>query len=493
MVIFIKKEMHLKVGEIPSNAQSDIGIGIVRFDTAVMSEIGIREGDVVELEGKRKTGAVAIRPYPSDAGLKEVIRMDGYMRRNAKTSIGEKVTLRKADLKEAKKITIAPAEQGVMIQIPPEQIKKSLLGRIAAMGDVLVPTTPRRSRSLNFFDMNIEDMFSFGFGEIRFNVIKTIPAGIVKITDLTDFEVLTQAVKIKEVEETPLPVTTYEDIGGLKEEVKKVREMIELPLKHPELFERLGIEPPKGVLLYGPPGTGKTLLAKAVANESRAHFIALNGPEITSKWYGESEKKIRDIFKQAEENAPTIIFIDEIDAIAPKRENVQGEVERRMVAQLLASMDGLKSRGQIIVLAATNRENAIDPALRRGGRFDREIEIGVPDREGRKEVLQIHTRNMPLKPAYNNEILKKYLENNTPIDKKIANVVKKENMKLIYDSFFKKEEKLLLSPHFDKFKLEFGKIAHNEELKKTIQSLTKLKDLDKCLMHLSLLELLLQS
>ncbi|NOR84624.1 CDC48 family AAA ATPase [archaeon] len=478
----IKKEVHLKVGEIPSNAQSDIGIGIVRFDTAIMSEIGIREGDVVEIEGKRKTGSIAIRPYPSDTGLSDIIRMDGYMRRNAKTSIGEKVTIRKAELKEAKKITIAPAEQGVIIQVPGAQIKKSLLGRITAMGDVIVPTTPRRSRN-SFFDMNIEDIFSLGFGEMRFSVIKTIPSGIVKITDLTEFEVLPQAVKIKEVEETPLPVTTYEDIGGLKEEVKKVREMIELPLKHPELFERLGIEPPKGVLLYGPPGTGKTLLAKAVANESRAHFISLNGPEITSKWYGESEKKIRDIFKQAEENAPTIIFIDEIDAIAPKRETVQGEVERRMVAQLLASMDGLKSRGQIIVLAATNRENALDPALRRGGRFDREIEIGVPDREGRIEVLQIHMRNMPLKPSFDGATVKNYLKNNDDIDKKIADILLLKNMKLLYDSLFKKEEKLILQKPFSEFKEKFGAICDTDELKKTIQTITKLKDLEKLLFN----------
>ncbi len=387
-----KKEIQLKVGEIPSNAQSDIGVGIVRFDTRLMNELDIHEGDIVEIEGKRKTGAVALRPYPADISL-NIVRMDGYLRRNAGTSIGEKVIVTPAEVLEAKKITLAPAEKGVILQIPPEHAKRALMNRIATKGDIIAPITRRQRMSFGeFFDF--DEMFSLGFSETKFTVVNTNPKGITKITDMTQVEVLPQAVEVKE--EGKLPVITYEDIGGLREEVKKVREMIELPLRHPELFDRLGVESPKGILLFGPPGTGKTLLARVVANEAGVNFIALNGPEITSKWYGESEKKIRELFKNAEEGAPSIIFIDEIDAIAPKREEVTGEVERRMVAQLLASMDGLKSRGQVIVIAASNRENAIDPAMRRPGRFDREIEIGVPDRQGRKEVLQIHTRNMPL-------------------------------------------------------------------------------------------------
>ncbi len=387
-----KKEIQLKVGEIPSNAQSDIGVGIVRFDTRLMNELDIHEGDIVEIEGKRKTGAVALRPYPADISL-NIVRMDGYLRRNAGTSIGEKVIVTPAEVLEAKKITLAPAEKGVILQVPPEHAKRALMNRIATKGDIIAPITRRQRMSFGeFFDF--DEIFSLGFSETKFTVVNTNPKGITKITDMTQVEVLPQAVEVKE--EGKLPVITYEDIGGLREEVKKVREMIELPLRHPELFDRLGVESPKGILLFGPPGTGKTLLARVVANEAGVNFIALNGPEITSKWYGESEKKIRELFKNAEEGAPSIIFIDEIDAIAPKREEVTGEVERRMVAQLLASMDGLKSRGQVIVIAASNRENAIDPALRRPGRFDREIEIGVPDRQGRKEVLQIHTRNMPL-------------------------------------------------------------------------------------------------
>ena len=388
-----RKEIKLKVGEIPSGAQSDIGIGIVRIDLKKLAEIGVREGQPVEIEGRRKTAAIAIRPYPSDIGL-DVIRMDGYTRRNAKVSIGETVVVRKADIKEAKKVVLAPAEKGIRIHIPGEHLKKILMDRVMVKGDIIVPAPRKRGYGPSMLGVNFEDIFMLGFGDLKFIVVNTEPKGIVKITPNTHVEVLSHAVDVKEEER--IPMITYEDIGGLKEEIRKVREMIELPLKHPELFEKLGIEPPKGVLLYGPPGTGKTLLAKAVANESGAHFISINGPEVTSKWYGESERKIRDIFKQAQENAPSIIFIDEIDAIAPKREDVNGEVERRVVAQLLASMDGLESRGQVIVIGATNRPDAIDPALRRPGRFDREIEIGVPDRNGRLEILRIHTRNMPL-------------------------------------------------------------------------------------------------
>ncbi|NPA38674.1 MAG: CDC48 family AAA ATPase [Candidatus Nanohaloarchaeota archaeon] len=384
------KEIILKVAEIPSSAQSDIGVGIVRIDTRKMEELGIKEGDVVEIEGTKKTAAIALRAYPSDIGL-SIIRMDGLMRRNAGTSIGEVVKVRKATYKEAKKVVIAPADKGVIMHIPNEYLKKLLQNRIVMKGNIIMPAT---RRSMRLFGDNRDDFFGFGLHEMRFIVVDTVPKGIVKISELTEVKALSKAVDV--VEEEKATGVSYEDIGGLKPIIKKVREMIELPLKHPELFERLGVEPPKGVLLYGPPGTGKTLIAKAVANEAGAHFISINGPEITSKWYGESEKKIRDKFKEAEEHAPSIIFIDEIDAIAPKREEVLGEVERRIVAQLLANMDGLEKRGQVVVIGATNRPDALDPALRRPGRFDREIEVGVPSVEGRKEILQIKTRTMPL-------------------------------------------------------------------------------------------------
>jgi len=385
-----KKEILLKVAEIPSSVQSDIGINIVRIDSKKMEEIGIKEGDVVEIEGSRKTAAIALRAYPSDIGI-NIIRMDGITRRNAGTSIGEIVKVRKANVREAKEVVLAPAEKGIILHMPNEYVKRMLMNRVVTKGDIILPYNKRGAR---FFPPTRDDFFNFGLQEIQFKVVDTKPLGIVKITELTNVKILSKAVEVKEDE--AVPSVSYEDIGGLSETIKKIREMIELPLKHPQLFERLGIEPPKGILLYGPPGTGKTMIAKAVANEAGTRFISINGPEITSKWYGESEKKIRDIFKEAEENAPAIIFIDEIDAIAPKREDVLGEVERRIVAQLLASMDGLKGRGQVVVIGATNRPDALDPALRRPGRFDREIEIGVPNKEGRKEILQIKTRNMPL-------------------------------------------------------------------------------------------------
>ncbi|MCK4859963.1 MAG: CDC48 family AAA ATPase [Candidatus Omnitrophica bacterium] len=390
-----ENEIQLRVGEIPSNAQSDIGVGIVRLDVKILHELGLREGDAVEIEGKRKTGAIALRAYPNDVGL-NVVRMDGYMRRNSGTSIGEKITIKPLELKEAKKVTVAPAEKGIMVQVPGEQVKRALMGRIVAKGDIVVPATRRKEAFGDFFGIDFDELFGgFGFGETRFIIAGTAPKEICKITDLTEFIVKPKAVDIKEDQLMSTGIT-YEDIGGLHEEVKKVREMIELPLKHPELFSRLGIDPPKGVLLHGTPGTGKTLIAKAVANESGASFYSIAGPEVMSKWYGQSEENLRNIFKEAQENAPSIIFIDEIDALAPKRENVTGEVERRVVAQLLAVMDGLQARGDVIVIAATNIPNSIDPALRRPGRFDREIEINVPSRRGRKEILQIHMRGMPL-------------------------------------------------------------------------------------------------
>ncbi|MEK6856748.1 MAG: CDC48 family AAA ATPase, partial [Nanoarchaeota archaeon] len=315
--------------------------------------------------------------------------------------IGETIKVRPAEIKEAKLIVIAPAQKGIMVQAHPDVFKRGLLGRAVVKGDIVaLGGTRRRRRTLAespFFDdiFNFEDTLfdNFGFSSLKFIVVDAVPKQPVIVTETTEIKVNPKAV---EVIEESISEVNYEDIGGLKEEIKKIREMVELPLRHPEIFKRLGIEPPAGVLLHGPPGCGKTLLAKAVANESDAHFILVNGPEIMNKYYGESEKRIRQLFEDAEKNAPSIIFIDEIDAIAPKREEVHGELERRVVAQLLTMMDGLKNRGKVVVIAATNRPNAIDPALRRPGRFDREISISVPNKKGRLNILKIHTRNMPM-------------------------------------------------------------------------------------------------
>jgi transitional endoplasmic reticulum ATPase len=387
-------EVKLKVGELTE--RGDFGRGISRISARDMQRLGVNEGDVIEIEGKRKTVAICVRAYPADVGL-DVIRMDGLMRRNCGASISEVVKVKRADVKEARSVTIAPARKGIVIHMSGDLMKRNLMMRPVATGDIIVPNPVVRSRresSLfeDFFGMDFELLFT-PFGEEKFVVVSTDPKGPVRISRATDLELLPQATQVMEEK---VPDVTYEDLGGLHEEVKLVREMIELPLKHPELFERLGIEPPRGILLHGPPGTGKTLLAKAVANECGARFFVLNGPEIMSKFYGESEENLRKLFEQAEKNAPSIIFIDEIDAIAPKREEVRGEVEKRVVSQMLTLLDGLKSRGKIIVIGATNIPNAIDPALRRPGRLDREIEIGVPDKVGRKEILQIHTRSMPL-------------------------------------------------------------------------------------------------
>ncbi|ADZ10283.1 AAA family ATPase, CDC48 subfamily [Methanobacterium lacus] len=386
------KEMKLKVAEAFS--QADVGRSVARIDPACMQKLDLLDGDIIEIEGKKLT-ATRVASSQSDIGL-GIIRIDGYIRKNSGTSIGEEVTVRHADYKEAKKVVLAPVEQEILVR---GDVKSAFLGRVLSQGDMIITGVRQQQQQQTMrsglFDEFFRDVAPMG--EIKLAVVTTKPAGIVQITEMTDVEVQTEPVDVSKLEGVKNVVdVTYEDIGGLKEEVKKVREMIEIPLKRPELFERLGIAPPKGVLMHGPPGTGKTLLAKAVANESDAHFIAINGPEIMSKYVGGSEERLRELFEEAEENAPSIIFIDEIDAIAPKREEVSGEVERRTVAQLLTLMDGLKSRGQVVVIGATNRPDALDAAIRRGGRFDREIEIGVPDKDGRGEVLQIHTRGMPL-------------------------------------------------------------------------------------------------
>ncbi len=390
--------------------QDDAYKGIARIDPNLMKLLGLSRGEIISIKGEKETVAIVDRAYPADVG-EGIIRIDGLIRRNAKTSVGEQVTVKKAVIKPAVKVAIAPAQQGIIVQGDPEMFKNGLLGRAVSKGDVISLGGVQRRRDImgDFPDIfgDLHDLFgsNFGFGgfqQLKFLVVSTTPAQACVITENTEIILNSKAV---DVSEESIPEVTYEDIGGLTEEVKKVREMVELPLKHPEIFDRLGIEPPKGVILHGPPGTGKTLLAKAVANETEANFILLNGPEIMSKFYGESEKKVRDIFEEAEKNAPSIIFIDEIDAIAPKREDVMGEVERRVVSQLLTMMDGLKTRGKIVVIGATNRVNSLDPALRRPGRFDREIEISVPDKKARLNILKIHTRNMPLSEKVNLEAI----------------------------------------------------------------------------------------
>ena len=398
------KKIQLKVVEA---LQDDAYKGIARIDSETMRELDVKRGDIITIRGNRETIAIVDRAYPADMG-EGIIRIDGILRKNAKTGIGDIVTLDKAEVKEAKKIVIAPAQKNIMVQGDSDNLRKGLLGRAVVKGDLVVLGGVQRRRDLmsdEFGDMedifgNLGDIFGgMGLGnlggvtQIKFLVISTNPNQPVIITENTEVTLNPKAV---ELSDEKIPEITYEDIGGLTEEIKKIRELVEIPLKHPEIFERLGIEPPKGILLHGPSGTGKTLLAKAVATESDANFILLNGPEIMSKFYGESEKKIRDIFEEAEKTSPAIIFIDEIDAIAPKREDVQGEVERRVVSQLLTMMDGLKHRGKVIVIGATNRQNAIDSALRRPGRFDRELEISVPGKAGRLAILQIHTRGVPL-------------------------------------------------------------------------------------------------
>ncbi len=354
---------------------TDDGRGIARIDSKARKMLNVISGDIIEIKGKRRsTAAIVWQAHQQDEGL-DFIRIDGYIRQNLGVGIGDKIFVTKAEVNDAERVVLAPP-QNQRTPISPdfsEYAKNKLENKPLVKGDV-VPVP----------------MFGYVF---NFVVAQVTPHGVVKVTQSTEV-----SVKNEPVSESMVRIgdVHYEDIGGLKNEIQKIREMVELPIRYPELFERLGIEPPKGVLLYGPPGTGKTLLAKAVANESDANFIDISGPELVSKFVGESEERLRSIFDEAKEKAPTIIFMDEIDAIAPKREEATNEVERRMVSQLLTLMDGMSSRGQVIVIGATNRQNAIDPALRRPGRFDREIEIGVPDRNSRKEILQIHTRNMPV-------------------------------------------------------------------------------------------------
>lgn len=388
--------LRLKVAQA---VQEDVGKGLIRMGPSHIQSLSLGRGDLVELQGARLTAAIPVPGYAEDEGL-DIVRLDGMVRGNAGVGLGDLVKVKKAVWKEAKKVALAPAKAGFRIAGSGEALKPTLLYRPLVQGD-LVSTSVFNRPQEDFPSELLSDEFfrgifesrAFGLMEIRLVVTATVPSGIVRVTEGTQIQL---ASEYQEATDREIRHVSYDDLGGMKEAVQKVREMIELPLKHPELFDRLGIDAPKGVLLYGPPGTGKTLLAKAVAQETQAYFTAINGPEIMGKMYGESEQRLRQIFDEAEKNAPAIIFIDELDSIAPKRAEVTGEVERRIVAQLLTLMDGLKSRQHIIVIGATNLVEVIDPALRRPGRFDREIELRIPDQSGRLEILQIHTRGMPL-------------------------------------------------------------------------------------------------
>ncbi|ELZ04391.1 CDC48 family AAA ATPase [Natrialba aegyptia] len=380
--------------------QKDAGRGLAAIDRVSMRELDLENGDYILIEGSDDSQAVArVWPgYPEDEG-RGIVRIDGRLRQEADVGIDDRVSVEPADVNPATSVTVAlPQNLRIRGDIGP-LVRDKLSGQAVTEGQ----TVP--------FSLSFGPMASSG-QSVPLKIASTSPSGTVVITDSTTIDISeTPAEQVSsggEPGSEGIPNVTYEDIGGLDDELDQVREMIELPMRHPELFQQLGIEPPKGVLLHGPPGTGKTLMAKAVANEIDAHFQTISGPEIMSKYYGESEEQLREVFEDAEENSPAIIFIDELDSIAAKREEAGGDVERRVVAQLLSLMDGLEERGRVTVIAATNRLDDIDPALRRGGRFDREIEIGVPDKDGRKEILQVHTRGMPLEDEID---LDRYAEN----------------------------------------------------------------------------------
>ncbi|MEE8383480.1 MAG: AAA family ATPase, partial [Nitrosopumilus sp.] len=358
----------LKIDEIP---QQHVGRGRAIVDPKIIEDQKWNTGQILELTYNKKTHVKLWPGTPEEYGT-GIIKIDGITRQNIGAGIGDKISLKSVETANAEQIILSPTEK-VTAEGLQEYMIYNYLNHVFTTGDSISLNTQMGSR-------------------VQFVVTSTKPSKPVIVTEKTIFKLgaMTKAV------DASVPRITYDELGGLKNEVLKIREMVELPMRHPELFEKIGVEAPKGVLLYGPPGTGKTLLAKAVAGETNAHFISLSGPEIMGKYYGESEGKLREIFTQAEENAPSIIFIDEIDSIAPKRDEVSGEVEKRIVSQLLTLMDGMKSRGKVVVIAATNRPDSIDPALRRPGRFDREIEIGIPDDEGRYDILSIHTRGMPI-------------------------------------------------------------------------------------------------
>ncbi len=402
----VLSEIQLKVME---SVQEDVNKGIVKIDSSFLRKIGANPGDIVEINGERGTVAVVDRAYPGDIGL-NIIRMDGNSRTNAKTSVGEFVQVKKVEPEMAKKIKLAPATTRIVVRASPQFFKIGLLGKAVVKGDLIsLGQTKRRGdmalpHAVNDIFSAMDERFSgLGLGDLRFVVVDVEPKGVpVIIGKDTELEIASKSAGIAS-EEMNFGVN-YEDIGGLGEELKKVREMIELPLRHPQIFDTLGIDPPRGVLLYGPPGTGKTLLAKAVASESGVHFMELKASDVISGIPGETEKTMHKIFEEAKEFAPTILFIDELDSIAFKRQDRgTNEFLNTPVSELLKNLDGLKVRGKVVIIGATNRPNSLDPALRRPGRFDREIEIGVPDRSGRLEILQIHTRNMPLRKDVNLE------------------------------------------------------------------------------------------
>ena len=380
--------------QVATMRPEDSGRGIARLPRAVMTELGLAEGDVIELVGKRTTPARAVGPYPEDEGL-EIIRLDGLQRANAEIGSGDFVELRKSDSKPAQRVVFAPAQKNLRLHGSAHALKRSFGMKPVTAGDV-VATTGQQQMPRGDIPPELRKMLTapaYALQEIRLLVVSTLPKGIVHIDANTEIELRSEYTEAKETRRADV---TYDDLGGIGSTIDQLREMVELPLRYPEIFERLGVDPPKGVLLHGPPGTGKTRLARAVANESDANFFHIAGPEIMGSAYGESEKRLRDLFEEAGKAAPSIIFIDEIDSIAPKRGQIQGETEKRLVAQLLTLLDGLEPRQNLVVIAATNRPEALDEALRRPGRFDREIVIGVPDEGGRREILGIHTRGMPL-------------------------------------------------------------------------------------------------
>ncbi|WP_313437551.1 CDC48 family AAA ATPase [Novosphingobium sp.] len=377
--------------QVAAARQEESGQGIARLSRASLSEIGAMEGDVLEIIGKTATVARAVLAYDEDEGL-QVIRLDGLQRGNAEVGSGDHVTVRKAESRPAQRVVFAPAQKDMRLQGPSAALKRNFFQRPMVQGDLVATTGQQQVADI---PPQLRRMFNapaYALTQIRLNVVSTTPRGIVHIDENTEVE-------LREVFEEAHDArgdVNYDDVGGMSDTIRQLREMVELPLRYPELFTRLGVAPPKGVLLHGPPGTGKTRLAQAVANESEANFFTINGPEIMGSGYGESEKALREVFEEATKAAPAIVFIDEIDSIAPKRSQVHGEAEKRLVAQLLTLMDGIDSRAHVVVIAATNRPDAIDEALRRPGRFDREIVIGVPDEAGRREILGIHTRGMPL-------------------------------------------------------------------------------------------------
>ncbi|HST74100.1 MAG TPA: CDC48 family AAA ATPase [Acetobacteraceae bacterium] len=376
--------------QVANARPEDVGKGAARVSRKTLQALGMQQGEALEIIGKRHTAAIVVPPYPEDEDL-EIIRLDGLQRGNAGVTAGERIEVRRAQIRPATRVTLAPAQKNLRLTGSGEALRRTFFGRPVVAGDVI--STSVYQRAAGGAPDGFYEQQAYALQEIRLMVVGTTPKGIVRIDQTTEIELLPQYAEPKETRRADV---TYDDIGGLGDALDQVREMVELPLRHPELFQRLGIDPPKGVILHGPPGTGKTLLARAVATESEASFFSIAGPEIMGSHYGESEQRLRDIFQQAGQRAPSIIFIDEIDSIAPKRDEVRGEVERRIVAQLLTLMDGLEPRQNVVVIAATNRIDAIDEALRRPGRFDREIVIGVPDQDGRRQVLGIHTRGMPL-------------------------------------------------------------------------------------------------